>query len=73
MKKLDLGFNKIENVDIILKSSSFDKLECLNICFNKIDDIDTLDELKLKSIKKICIYGNVSINYDSLYDNLTKI
>ena len=68
LKKLDLGFNKIENIEIILKSPSFDKLECLNICFNKIDDIDALDELKLKSFKKICIYGNDSINFDSLYN-----
>ena len=45
----------------------FDKLEFLNISFNKLDNIDALEELKLKSIKKICFYGNDSINLDSLY------
>ena len=66
LKKLDLSFNKIDNIEI-LKSSMFDKLEFLNISFNKLDNIDALEELKLKSIKKICFYGNDSINLDSLY------
>ena len=66
LKKLDLSFNKIDNIEI-LKSSIFDKLEFLNISFNKLDNIDALEELKLKSIKKICFYGNDSINLDSLY------
>ena len=66
LKKLDLSFNKINSIEII-KSHIFDNLESLNISFNKLDNIDVFEELKLKSIKKICFYGNDIINLDSLY------
>ena len=42
-------------------------MESINLSFNKLNNIDAFEDMKLKSIKKISVYGNDSVNYDSLY------
>ena len=67
LKSLDLSFNKIDNIEIIKSSIFVDNLESINLSFNKLYNTDAFEDMKLKSIKKISVYGNDSVNYDSLY------
>ena len=66
LKELNLGFNKIEDIKN-LNSFPFSKIEILNLSFNKISKITIFEDIKFKSIKKIGLYGNNDINYDSVF------
>ena len=73
LKELDLGFNKIEDINAF-SSVPFTSILSLNIIFNKISKITAFEKIKLKSLKKISLYGNDSLNLDSIIINLiTKI
>ena len=65
LKELDLGFNKIEDINAF-SSVPFTSLISLNISFNKISKITAFEKIKLKSLKKISLYGNDSLNFDSI-------
>ena len=65
LKELDLGFNKIEDINAF-SSVPFTSLISLNISFNKISKITAFEKIKLKSLKKISLYGNDSLNLDSI-------
>ena len=66
IKELNLSFNKIEDIKN-LNSFTFSKIEILNLSFNKISKITVFEDIKFKSIKKIGLYGNNEINYDSIF------
>ena len=65
LKELDLSFNKIEDISAF-SSVPFTHLLSLNISFNKISKITAFEKIKLKSLKKISLYGNDSLNLDSI-------
>jgi len=65
LKELDLGFNKIEDINAF-SSVPFTSLISLNISFNKISKITAFEKIKLKFLKKISLYGNDSLNFDSI-------
>ena len=65
LKELDLGFNKIEDINAF-SSVPFTSLISLNISFNKISKITAFEKIKLKSLKKISLFGNDSLNFDSI-------
>lgn len=66
LKELNLSFNKIEDIKN-LNSFPFSKIEILILSFNKISKITVFEDIKFKYIKKIGLYGNNEINYDSIF------
>ena len=65
LKELDLSFNKIEDISVF-SSVPFTHLLSLNISFNKISKITAFEKIKFKSLKKISLFGNDSLNLDSI-------
>ena len=70
MKKLDLHFNKISDINI-LEKVNFKELEDLDLSWNKISDINILEKVNFKALIKLNLSRN-RINEEKNNSILTK-
>ena len=61
LKELDLSINNISNIKLFTKIE-FVNLEILNLSFNKISDINILEDVNLKQLKELYL------NYNQIID-----
>ena len=72
IKELNLSYRNIGNEGLKdLIKINFNKLEVLNLIFNKISDIKVLEKVKFENLKGLILKGNnIDTKYSLLIQNL---